>query len=112
VIENFMPHSRKPLGYALSLLRKSAYHDRELQEHINRTDKIEYNQALKAEFPQLDPDTIIEYLPVNAVIGGLVLNNARGEGALEQQGKPPQHLTVEAWCEQMRLHAYEKHGVL
>ncbi|MDR0460844.1 MAG: hypothetical protein LBH62_05355 [Nitrososphaerota archaeon] len=107
-----MPNKRSPHAFALKLLRESALFDYRNSEQLNQIDAQIFVDAMLSEYPTIDVDQVLTFLPLNVLTAGLVLKDRYGQGVLQQPGKPPRNLCVSEWREQMRLLAYQKNGAL
>ncbi|MCL2868388.1 MAG: hypothetical protein FWF27_02945 [Candidatus Bathyarchaeota archaeon] len=107
-----MPHRKTPLEYACKLLYQNDHYDQEIKEHINRLSPQVFRVKIKEKYPTINVDKIIQHLPSNSLIDGLVLDDTRGCGVLQQIGVVPENTTCEEWNEQMYLstiHNKNKH---
>ena len=98
-----MPHRKKPYEYAYNLLRQYGKYDDEKQEHINQISPKTFRDKIKEKYPTVNVDKVIQHLPTNSLIDGLVLEDPRGCGALQHEETVPKGLSCEEWNEQMYL---------
>lgn len=107
-VPEFMPHRKKPLAYALNLLRKPAYYDYTKKELLNNTTPEEFKKTMQQHFPHINVDKVIQSLPTSALIDGLVLTDRQGTGVLQAAGTP-ETLSIEEDRELVYKEAYTKY---
>ena len=88
-----MPHRKSPSGVAKNFIRYTAQFDRLKKERINTVTEGDVLAKLASSFPE-DPPTTAVFPEGFIGIRGLVLEDTRGEGALEPEYKPEQE-TIE-----------------
>jgi hypothetical protein len=88
-----IPHRKSPSGVAINFIRQTAKFDRLKKERINTVTDGEVLAELGRAFPENAPTSAV--FPKGFIgIRGLVLEDTRGEGALELDVKPEQE-TIE-----------------
>ncbi len=88
-----MVHRKTPRGVAENFIRYTARFDHLKKERINNVTEGEVLAKLASDFPE-DPPTSAVFPEGFIAIRGLVLEDTRGEGALELEAKPEQE-TIE-----------------
>jgi hypothetical protein len=78
-----MPHRRSPKGFARNFILQNAQFDRNKKESINTVCVGAVRAAVKQVFPDLSPDEDV-YPEGFEAVKGLVLNDTRGQGALDK----------------------------
>ena len=84
-----MPHRKSPSGVAKNFIRYTAQFDHLKKERINTVPEGDVLAKLASAFPE-DPPTSAVFPEGFIGIRGLVLEDTRGEGALEPEVKPEQ----------------------
>ena len=100
-----IPHRKSPSGIAKNFIRHTAKFDRLKKERINTVTDGEVLAELGRAFPE-DPPTS-EVFPLGFIdIIGLVLEDTRGEGAIDPHVKPEQE-TIEDFMKSQRESALQ-----
>jgi hypothetical protein len=100
-----IPHRKSPSGVAKNFIRQTAKFDRLKKERINTAIENEVLAELGRAFPE-DPPTSAVFPEGFIGIRGLVLEDTRGEGALEPEVKPEQE-TIEGFIISQRESALQ-----
>ena len=92
-----MPHRRSPKGVARNFILQNAKFDRLKKESLNTVGLGEVLTAVRKVFPNISSDD--DVLPEGYEgLGGLVLQDPRGEGALNDKHKNPKERFIPDSC--------------
>ena len=95
-----IPHRKSPSGVARNFIRHTAKFDRLKKESINTVNSGEVLAELGRAFPKDPPTSAVFPLGFIDIIG-LVLEDTRGEGAIDPHVKPEQE-TIEDFMRSQR----------